>query len=428
MAETNPKDGNEKPDLPPESTGPELQRRALLSDTLCAINYGSSVPLSEQQAKLILASQQESPAFSHILDDVKNGEWRKALVTLFTIIFGSKNAVKGLGYVAKSVDNIPLRERAGLVAQLQHQLPNVPLRDKYIGSILRYEVEESLLKEGYTRSPFSPAIGIPVQAPAGGGTVPLRSLLQPTAIERLEHVGADGKQDIVGALPLSTSVPAGSFIYFNAEGLPIFVSMERLDPADIPAAPIYLRGRGREQDEKKTKLERGIEFLEQSIEPGDVVIVSQGGKNETAGHELFEQIQRAKTRDMFHGTHVMVADAGKQFLHVTADAGVSRKSIRTMLYEKPYNAVSVLRLNQSDRIGTFLKNAEERASRTKRFNLAGLVGKAVTPGLKTATEESCICTDFVSESLPELQGLGTPSAIAESPHFRMLYSLELGKE
>ncbi len=183
--------------------------------------------------------------------------------------------------------------------------------------------------------------------------------------------------------------------------------------------------------EKKTKEDRAIEFLERNVQPGDVLIVSQGGKRESFLHETFEVLQRSlhakREVGQFHGTHSIVAtQAG--LIHIT-QMGKHQNNIRETFAKGDYNAVTVLRLPDPKSAQEFAVRAQSFADRVEGYNMQGMISSAVNPKTETVDGKTCICTDYVSKSLDQTDPkLKTIPEIVQSGRFQLLYSMDFGRE
>ena len=190
-----------------------------------------------------------------------------------------------------------------------------------------------------------------------------------------------------------------------------------------------------EQSPKKemsSPSERAIEFLEQRVQQGDILLVSQGGKKEMIIHELFEILQRrlrpGRTgRNPFHGTHAIVATSGG-LIHITQQ-GKHQKNIRDTFAPGEYNAITVLRLPDIKDAQEFAVRAQSFADRIEGYNIGGMVKAAINPAAETVDGKTCICTDYVSKSLdPDDVKLKTIADMAQSDRFQIVYSIDLGHE
>ena len=183
--------------------------------------------------------------------------------------------------------------------------------------------------------------------------------------------------------------------------------------------------------EGKTKEGRAIEFLERNVQPGDVLIVSQGGKRESIVHEMFEIVQRGLhgKRDVgaFHGTHAIVATQ-TGLIHVT-QKGKHQQNVRDTFAKGDYNAVTVLRLPDQKSAQEFAVRAQSFADRIEGYNMQGMISSAVNPKTETVDGKTCICTDYVSKSLDQTDPkLKTIPDIVQSGRFQLLYSMDFGRD
>ncbi len=443
----------EKPgETPPERQGDariEAQFEELQKDVLGQINFGSSVPLSEREAKHVEEKTGKRTTIADVEKAFKEQHYGDALKKLFCVIFGDKYAVQGLGYLARNIDAIPQREQMGLLGQLSlRRQKDMDIKTKLTGSIVRAQAEMSLRRKGYEPLTNTNAAGKKERVERAARCVEVAegSTLKDCVTDakvRKEMFPDAGEAQVIGSLSTDTKLPKG-WLYLSAEGYPLFFSREKMVIDRCPRMPLF-RKMEKPGDAKNSE-EQGIEFLEQHLQRGDILLVSQAGEREKPLHFLFQAIQRlgSRTRDRsvpFHATHVLVYD-GTNVIHTTAETGVERKSPREMFKDCRYNAITVARVPEEKQEAFAAKfdaatRMENGSGKDKEFNKEAFVKRGMhqvlgTEDAQTSTPNSCICVDVVTDAakgvVPTLAQAKTPEQVALCPDVELAYSLEMYKD
>jgi hypothetical protein len=369
------------------------------------------------------------------------------LKKLFAVIFGSKHATRGIGFLARNAEKIPLRHRAGLIAQIERRGEGTAsdekrLRDRLVSSVVRAELAQSLMRQGYAEWRRASPSGEPMRIDTEGMDV-RACVLRRNGNERgqriLNEILSTGNQapDVLGPLTYEKPLPRGTYVSFDEEGYPLCCTASKDLGPYRTGIQLYRRDAKKEEERKKmSKRERQMEFLRTHLQPGDILLVSQGGEFETVLHEYFETKQRALMNTTFHATHIMLVNEERQLFHINWK-GKHVGSVDNLIYK--YNGITVARLRGGkERQIAFAQNAFARYKQVKRFNMQGLFarGRALEQGEKapkTSTSTSCTCVDLLKDgaeasNIPDLTSCETPAEIAACREIEVAYSLDFEKE
>ena len=449
MNSKRPEKQAEQPrDGAPRSKGKDHERLSdLQADVFAEINEGSRVPLSRTEADLVTKTAEKPVTAGAVLADFATLNWSAGLKKLFALIFGSKHATRGIGVLVKNADRIPLRYRTGLIAQIERKDQNASsgeerVRDRLISSVLRTELQLSLLRQGYTEWRRALPSGEPMTIDAEDmdvRTCVLRQNGENRGKRILEEILPQNNPtpDVLGPLSYDKPLPHGAFLHFDDEGYPLFCTPDRDAGPYENGIQLYRRDAAKEREmKKKSKREQQLEFLRTHLEPGDILLVSQDGEEESAIHEYFELKQRSLTNSSFHGTHVMLVNEHREVFHINSD-GKKKGDVDPLLLE--YNGITVARLRGGrDRRTTFAQNAFARFQQVKKFNMRGLIDRAralerKTPMPNTSTPDACTCIDLMQDgakasNITSLAACDTPADIAGCSDIELIYSLDFEKE
>lgn len=437
-----PKDGS------PRSKGKDHERLSdLQADVFAEINEGSRVPLSRTEADLVTKTSEKPVTAGAVLADFATLNWSAGLKKLFALIFGTKHATRGIGLLVKNADRIPLRYRTGLIAQIERKDQNASsgeerTRDRLISSVLRTELQLSLLRQGYTEWRRALPSGEPMAIDAEDMDV-RTCVLRRNGEERGNRIlkdirpENDSAPDVLGPLTYDKPLPHGAFLHFDADGYPLFCTPDNNPGRYESGIQLYRRDAAKEREmKKKSKREQQMEFLRSYVQPGDILLVSQGGAEESVVHEYFEIKQRALTNSSFHATHVMLVNEHRELFHITSD-GKNKGDVDSLI--KEYNGVTIARIRGGkERQTAFARNAFARYQEVKKFNMRGLIqrGKALEQKVampSTSTPDACICIDLMKDgakasNIPSLAACETPADVAKCSDIELVYSLDFEKE
>ena len=423
----------------------------LHTDVYGDINVGSRLPLDSTVSKIATMREMKTKIewqkirWQDVQGDIKQGRYWQAARTMFGWIFGGRRAVEGLGLYANSVDTLPLDVRRGVITQLYQHLEDGPrnVDDELKRSVVRFQTEESLRRRGFalertaTRSRH-----IVIEE---GKT--LADYVDESVMKRLRAAGG-ADPEILGPLTFDRPLPAGAYLYLDRDGFPLLVSEQLIPPGRFPPVPIYRRAPGAIIETASTR-ESKINFLQENIRPGDILLVSQHNADQTPFFRLLQnatQFLSARGDRGFHAGHVMVVGQGKTVHHIRMTGRYSG-NLREQLNREGhrYSNITVARVTNPEKAEILAKRMEEIASRERTFNSSGFLRSAMDEVRQrmsktlsgprapdtTSTDTSCICIDYATDAAKDVPGLEqlaacrTPIDVARCQDVRLVYSVEL---
>jgi len=379
----------------------QAELRDVDSEIFDRMNYGFRMPKMDDIVSIQKTVPGQLVNFEEVQKMFQEGHYEKALIGIFKLIFGGKNAVDGIGYISKVQENIPDRLKVGALSQLENQHPTD--LDKKVGnSAITAGLELSLLDNGYKRSaPVRPTRKQKIET----GKTHLASYIPAAIMKKLEGE----KPEVLSALTLQTDLPVGAYLYLDQEGYPLYILNSDLDltadPQEIPKISLFKQ----QQNPKKFESKQAacLEYLKNKLQPGDILLVSAGSNNTVPGMELMEIGVRSASRgvgqgESFHGIHAMVYD-GSKVLHLTLD-GAKKETLEDVFGEDSHlSAVTIARVPEQ-LAGHFNANVGQVFEQMKDYNLKKMAnlglsfiqtGKMVD---QTSTQNSGICTDYVTKA------------------------------
>lgn len=442
------------PEYQRERWEPTREHRTVLQqlqqDALAHLNYGSNVALSTRQAQLIeeRTGLESRVTAQEIWDAFRRREWGNVLQRSFQWMFGRFQPTQGLGFYTRTVDHLPLRERMGIVTQLAQHLETEGeprnLQDAVMRSAVQYETELSLLRRGYVADRTATRARS-VQIEPGKH---LSDYVTPQVMEQIR--GTNGQEPaILGALTHDGALPAGSFLYLDAQGFPLLISRQLIPPGRFPPVPLFRRDPNTVMIPNLSRRDTAIEFLNRTLEPGDILLCSQGGRRIRADARVIQPILRfmesGRDGGAFHGYHAMTVQADGRIAHISRRSGRQIASVRDTFREHPWIAtVTVARLRDASRIPQFVEQSATMTALNRRYNTSGFF----TEGLRllrqriglggdespdtSSTETGCLCVDYVTDAAqgaaPALAMARTAREVAQSPDVRLVYSMDFERQ
>ena len=393
-------------------------------DALGTVNFGSNVPLSETEGKLVEKKASSKGTLKDAIDLFINKQWQEGLNMLFSAIFSSKYAVKGLGFYEKqAVKDLPLPLRSGILAQCElADQSKMSVQDKVKLSFVSFSTEKSLAEEGYVKEAPRQATRY-VKITEENAT--LGSMLEKENEDLFDKITKAKEENgktpmLMSGLTLDTHLPKDTFLYLDKDNVPLYVMKTEIDPRNCPAISTF------KYDESKklqgtSEFDKNLEILRRDLQPGDVFIVSHG--KDKAFEKALQWTIRYKQGTDFHGTHAMYAlDEKGTIKHITSKTGVQEGDMKSLLTQGQYIAVTVMRHRDPEMRKRIASYTQQRLSPDAKYNTQGLPQKFININKKTSNEKSCVCSDVISDLIPEIH---SPGDIAAHKDFDAIKSATL---
>ncbi len=278
------------PDDQKETHSPETEIRD--------INFSIQIPYEKVEERKI-----EKPTLSQIFNAVKQKKWGEVITLAFSMFFGKGQEEQGLGFFVHGLENIGSKEKADIVEQIESiNQSSLSWQEKMKASLLKAESEYSLYKDGYKRERTANCDPAKTKQVREG-----EKLSDLVSFEIWTEIRTGG---VLGALFFDKALPKGAYVYFDALGYPLALSLQSGDKIKVP---MYRKAPKEEQEKMKNATR--FDFLEDQIKEGDIIFASQEGsdmKSKAVGF-LTKMFQATSDEnESFPFIHVMVCTGKTQ--------------------------------------------------------------------------------------------------------------------
>lgn len=348
----------------------EEKRRATVTETRSRLGEAhddifqrtnNGVPLP--YALVLKKSRTTTITFDDLKAAVARSDWPKVITSSFRLFFRGTNEMEALGYFTKGVDNLDMRERLGVLRQMENADQNGMTAEQRLRTgILRAETGFLLAKDGMHFVRKAEIDGKPLKVSAG------QTIAQLVDKKVLDEIR--GKK-IAGPLMTSDPLPEGWLHLEKRTGYPLYLTQNPNDP--VPATSIYER----RQDsglKGKTEKEKRIEFLRANLKAGDLLFPNDADASQTMVRRYMKKagrIAQAGNRDEeeFFSIHAMVYVGNGKIRHI-ADKGGEELSLEQLFSRKGrnYNSVAVGRFADQPKAAEFVKHIVEFSDGVKSYD------------------------------------------------------------
>ncbi len=383
---------------------PETEDQRQARKTMLRMNYRTAVPFER-----ILQHQAPSVKYTDLRNANKQGKWIKLIRLGAQISLGKDNDIRGLGFTSKGLGQISSDRKLGILRQVEQiDQKDMDWQQKMKVSMFRAETELQLQREGYRRTGTATVFET---YRIDGERQTLESIMASKFPDKPEVFRLIQNKTVLGPLSSNSELPAGTYLYFDAQGLPIHIAAT---PDEKPEVPMFAKDESLLTTRKNSQQET-LEFLQSRLEPGDVLFVNRKDKDAfkrtmaTLGRML-----QAKTAEdeRFFTIHVMVYKGNGKVVHVR-DGGGKEESLTDLMTNR-YNAISVGRLQNPEHAKILMKHADDITKAVDTYDNSRLSAMSTPLALRRMESETgkkgdtsiptrknknkAVCVDVASEA------------------------------
>lgn len=405
----------------PERPGPDAeQTRRRLADVRRNVEVADPAAavrqINHRDTQIPWEEVEETSGPQISFNTVQNAALFKKLGLYVRLMRGSNNS-HGAHFHAEQLGRLSDYQKADVIEQLERlDQRNMTWRTKLVASLLKSHAEFELFKKGYVRKEGAGPATESHQVTAGQTLETI--MASRNAGERWREI-KDGK--VVGPLDTDGPLPEGSHVYFNADGYPVFLSMQA---GERPAVPIFEK----KDDVANVRAPAGwkwgaeaykrYEFMQRRLKLGDVMFSNARRDLRSGPMRLFYARGRmlqgqTETDESFPYIHAMVmVGRDPKGQPIMAHLDGKKKSIRP-LYElvnaDSLDSFSVGRARDQATVQNFVKRATEIASSTPYASTKEVLeydrllakrrsGATLTQQDEKRLNEICVCTNAVTRA------------------------------
>jgi hypothetical protein len=383
---------------------PETEQQRQARKKMLRMNYRTAVPFER-----ILQHQAPSVKYTDLRNAKKEGKWIKLIRLGAQISLGKDNDVRGLGFTSKGLGQISSDRKLGILRQVEQiDQQGIAWQQKMKVSMFRAETELQLQREGYRRTGTAT---VSETLRIDGDRQTLESIMTSKFPDKPEIFRSIKNKTVLGPLSSSGELPAGTYLYFDTQGLPIHIAATS---DEKPEVPMFVKDESLLATRKGSQQET-LELLESRLQPGDVLFVNRQGKNavKRAFATLGRMLQAKSAEDeSFFTIHVMVYKGNGKIVHVR-DGGGKEEALRDLMTDR-YNSISVGRLQDPEHAKVLLKHADDITKAVDTYDNSRLSAMSTPLALRRMEAETgkkgntaipdrksknkAVCVDVVSEA------------------------------